>query len=196
MDLRTVLLTILIASFLLPSAQAGVRLCYTPPGTAIPENVLEAASRPGSDEDVPGGYNKLLEQIVQNRRALERGEISEKMAGDRGGLAITGNKSFPVLPFTFANVPAPYWFGNLDMQLFNGPWATGTLAGYYDEISYGNLSVSGIVTTWTVLTEDDNYYEENNNGLWPNENLHDDRTLWLNKLHPRASAFRPKPNSF
>ncbi len=166
-----VIVTFLLQLTLPQTVSAGIRLCYTNPGVEISEEVRRAAERPGSDWDVPGGYNRLLERVIENRRAIQRGEVSEKMAKTMGGTAITGIKNFPVFPFAYANVSAPITSNMFDQQLFTGPWPTGTLSQYYDEVSYSNLAVGGVVAAIVTVSNNDTYYEDGTNGLWPNVTL-------------------------
>jgi M6 family metalloprotease-like protein len=44
---------------------------------------------------------------------------------------------------------------------------TGSLTDYYDEVSYGNITVTGTVFNWTTLPSNDTVYEGGNNGLPP-----------------------------
>jgi M6 family metalloprotease-like protein len=82
---------------------------------------------------------------------------------------VTGEFSFPVLLGAFPNRPAPFDPDSLRRELFAGPWPTGTLADYYEEVSYGALAVSGLVTGWVTTSHPDTYYEGSSNGLLPND---------------------------
>ncbi|MCA9771209.1 MAG: M6 family metalloprotease domain-containing protein, partial [Myxococcales bacterium] len=63
----------------------------------------------------------------------------------------------PILAVEFQNRAAPYARQVLQDVLFDDN-PTGTMTDYYDEISYGNLQVSGTVYGWTQLAKDDDYY--------------------------------------
>ncbi len=83
-----------------------------------------------------------------------------------GGVAITGSRSIPVLTVKFNNTPAdPYAPANLQQELFDGPWPTGTMTDYYREISYGRFTVTGTVAAWRKLSQNDTFYEAGCNGL-------------------------------
>ncbi|MCA9772775.1 MAG: M6 family metalloprotease domain-containing protein, partial [Myxococcales bacterium] len=83
-----------------------------------------------------------------------------------GTKAVAGTTAVPVILVKYANTPAdPYPNADLQTELFDGPWATGTMADFYDEISYGNLDVTGTVFDWAQLAQDDTYYEGGCNGL-------------------------------
>lgn len=84
----------------------------------------------------------------------------------------SGEKAIPVLTVKFANSSVePFSVNNLQQQLFDGPWPTGTLSDYYREISYGQFSFTGTVYNWQTLSRNDAYYEGASNGLG-----HDSRT--------------------
>lgn len=102
----------------------------------------------------------LVRQIQANRLAVQRGDITPAAAAARGGVAVSGVKSVPVLLAKFGNTGAdPYPPANLQRQLFDGPWPTGTMADYYREISYGAFTVNGTVAPWRALTRNDTFYE-------------------------------------
>ncbi len=105
-------------------------------------------------------FLRLVRQIQENRAAVRRGEMTADAAAARGGVAVSGVKSVPVLLAKFRNTGAdPYPPANLQRQLFDGPWPTGTMADYYREISYGAFTVNGMVTPWRTLAQNDTFYE-------------------------------------
>jgi M6 family metalloprotease-like protein len=73
--------------------------------------------------------------------------------------AVTGRRQIPVLMALFANTEAPpYDVANLQRELFDGPWPTGTMTSYYEEVSNGKFSVGGTVYPWKKLAQDDAFY--------------------------------------
>lgn len=73
--------------------------------------------------------------------------------------AVSGKKEIPVLTATFSDSPkTPYVSGDLQTQLFDGPWKSGTLTQYYDEISSGRFGLSGTVYDWVKLSQPASYY--------------------------------------
>jgi M6 family metalloprotease-like protein len=73
---------------------------------------------------------------------------------------IQGQRRIPVVTANFheyANPPYPV--ADLQRELFDGPWPTGTMSQYYSEISSGSLSLSGLVSPWAQLAHDSSYYE-------------------------------------
>jgi M6 family metalloprotease-like protein len=74
--------------------------------------------------------------------------------------AILGTRSIPVLMARYANTgSAPYPVANLQKELFDGPWPTGTMTDFYKEISYNQFNVTGTVFDWKSLPSPDTFYE-------------------------------------
>jgi M6 family metalloprotease-like protein len=73
---------------------------------------------------------------------------------------------FPVLVGKFSDSGADPWvIGDLQDELFDGPWASGTMSEYFDEISYGEFIVDGEVFGWYTAPENRAHYGNNDNGL-------------------------------
>jgi M6 family metalloprotease-like protein len=107
---------------------------------------------------------------VRGERAVSFGSLaSHRGAGAAEAPSLSGTFAFPVLLGEFSNRPAGFEPSALDEKLFTGPSATGTLAEYFDEVSYGALSVTGLVADWVVTFQNDAYYEGSSNGLLPND---------------------------
>ena len=105
-------------------------------------------------------FRQLTRRIQENRAAVQRGELTLSAAAAAGGTTISGTKSIPVLLGTFNNTSSnPYPHGNLQTELFDGPWPTGTMTDYYREISYGRFTVTGTVYDWQKTGNNDSYYE-------------------------------------
>ncbi len=174
----------LAASFLLFAIPAGdlfaetaIRFCKPPTGEPLPPELREAMRQPAAD-DIPWGWRDYARRVRANRKAVEEGRLSPEKAEQSGGVAITGTKGFPVIPMLWANTPgAPYSSSDLEDQLFTGPWPTGTLKEYYEEVSYGVFSVTGVVSEWIALSEDDTYYEGSGNGSIPGSDHLDEALL-------------------
>ena len=111
-------------------------------------------------------YLPLVKKIQQNRIMVAQGLMTAAAASAQGGVVVTGSRSIPVLTATFQNSGAdPFPVADLQTQLFDGPWPTGTMTEYYEEISYGNFTVGGTVFPWFQLSQDDAFYEGGCNGL-------------------------------
>ncbi len=75
------------------------------------------------------------------------------------GDAVAGKVEVPVFMVQFADTATPpYPVADLQQQLFDGPWPTGTVTEHYDEMSDGRLEVTGEVFDWTSLPEDGDFY--------------------------------------
>ncbi|MBU8921469.1 MAG: M6 family metalloprotease domain-containing protein [Bacteroidales bacterium] len=80
--------------------------------------------------------------------------------------AVAGNTSVPIFMVKFTNTGAdPYPNSNLQTELFDGPWPTGTMSEFFSEISYGNFNLDGTVYDWFELSDYDTFYEGTENGL-------------------------------
>ena len=129
------------------------------PGQPWPESFTDWMAGPRNVQPARA-FVPLVRQIQANRAAVRRGEISGAAAAVRGGVAVSGAKSVPVLLAKFANTGAdPYPPSNLQRELFDGPWPTGTMTGYYRDISYGTFTVNGTVAAWRTLSQNDAFYE-------------------------------------
>jgi len=141
--------------------------------------------------DVPAAFTtsrsfvQLTRRIQANRAALTRGIMTIDAARAAGGIVVSGTKSIPVLTAKFNNTSAdPFAVAELQKELFDGPWSTGTMKEYYQEISYGQLTVNGTVHPWKQLASDDTFYEGGGgcNGLCPGAKVREflQQTLDLN----------------
>ncbi len=111
-------------------------------------------------------YLPLMARIQQNRLAVASGQMTLTAAAAAGGTVVSGTKEIPVLLATFSDTAGdPFPPGNLQTELFDGPWPSGTMAEYYQEISYGAFTVTGTVFPWQALANDDTFYEGGCNGL-------------------------------
>jgi M6 family metalloprotease-like protein len=123
--------------------------------TAIPPHI---AQRLRDIQVTTRGYLNLTRTVRANRSAAKAGIMLA--AGASSALKIAGQKSIPVLMATFKNTASdPYPIANLQRQLFDGPWPTGTMTDYYREISYGALTVTGTAHPWKKLDRADHFYK-------------------------------------
>ena len=128
------------------------------PGTHAPEHVRQHASRSQVSFDTPGAWRAKARDAKKNREDVtKRGGASD---------AVTGVLEVPVLCFGFNNINLPAnTVPNLQQELFDGPWPTGTLSDYYREISYGQFTFDGDVVNIGNLSSNDTIYEAGVNGL-------------------------------
>src|SRR5690606_11088119 len=101
-----------------------------------------------------------------NRIALAEGRISARDAERGGGTAVGGNLFVPVLLTLYDDSPAspPYPRQALEDELFGSP-ASGSLTQYYEEVSYGNLNLTGTVFDWRRVPHGSFDYTWLDNGL-------------------------------
>jgi M6 family metalloprotease-like protein len=128
------------------------------------------------------GFLKLTKAVVANRVAVFSGAMTIAAAEERGGTFIKGHRSIPVIALKYADTPQdPYPTSNLEQELFDGAWPSGTMSDFYKEISYGQFSVDGTVLPWFTVKNAASYYEgpvqnvngrsQPCNGLCPNSKL-------------------------
>ncbi|MCH7727222.1 MAG: M6 family metalloprotease domain-containing protein, partial [Planctomycetes bacterium] len=100
-------------------------------------------------------------QARLNRQRAASGAMTRNAALSAPyGIAVAGSRSIPVLTGTYANTPGnPYPVANLQQELFDGPWPTGTMTEIYSDMSYGQLTVDGTVFNWVGNAENDTFYE-------------------------------------
>ena len=111
----------------------------------------------------------VTRRIQANRKRMMQGALTEAAAAAApGGLSVTGTRRIPVLLSRFSNTAAaPFPEADLQKELFDGPWPTGTMTDFYKEISYGTFTVTGTVSPWQGLPKADTVYEggANCNGI-------------------------------
>ena len=72
---------------------------------------------------------------------------------------LAGTLRVPVVGARYSNyLEPPYDLSSLQMELFDGPWSTGTLRQYFTEASGGLFAVTGTVSGWVPLAQPENYY--------------------------------------
>ena len=162
-------ISLLILSMLLSQSRPMFAQIVPPAdGVPLPAHYLKMRADNPDVFQFERAWIGLVKQIKENRRRYLRGEISLEAANTRGGIRMAGNRYVPVLTGKFANTGAnPYPAADLQQELFDGPWPTGTMSQYYAEISYGAINLTGTVTNWVTVSQNDTYYEGTSNGLNP-----------------------------
>lgn len=80
-------------------------------------------------------------------------------------MMVSGTTYVPILTGKFSNTGAdPYPVSQLQTKLFAAPPAA-SMTGLYNEMSYGNLTLTGTVYNWVTVSNIDTYYEGGCNGL-------------------------------
>ncbi len=104
----------------------------------------------------------MAERVRRNRMIMAAPGVPESAAPT----AVSGTRRIPVLPFQFSDTTGePFAVANLQKELFDGPWPTGTMTEYYREISYGRFTVNGTVMPWKKISHPGTFYAGNCNGL-------------------------------
>jgi len=173
---RRVLTSLVVLSVMLISS--GLRSEIYPPGPGVeyPKAYLERVRNDKTAFQFQKAWFAKTERARQNRmeiaesaRALDvytDNDLRLLLSGRPMETAVTGTAQVPLFVVKFSNTGAdPYPSGNLQTELFDGPWPTGTMSEYYDEISYGNFALDGTVYNWFTLPNIDTYYEGTENGL-------------------------------
>jgi len=89
---------------------------------------------------------------VQDLRAMQQAGTA--------GLREEVEMAFPVISAYYSDAEVDSaTMTNLQMELFDGPWDTPTMAEHYAEMSYGQFHLSGQVYGWYPLANDGAYYE-------------------------------------
>jgi len=67
--------------------------------------------------------------------------------------------NIPILVGKFSDTGADQWsIKDLQRELFDGPWPTGTMKNYFLEMSYNQLIVDGTVYGWFQVSHEQSYY--------------------------------------
>jgi M6 family metalloprotease-like protein len=121
----------------------------------------------------PAAFTMKRAWIQKAQRIKQQREryLAEQLANGPGMIsalpseyAVSGTIQVPVFLCAFNNVAAV--FDEVDMQnnLFDDP--TNTITDYYDEVSYGNLTMTGTVYSPVQLLYNDTYYEGGCQGIF------------------------------
>jgi len=135
------------------------RLLLTAPALAT----LSAAAASGQDIEqaaatagraLPAAYYERI-QAQPDFFTLQPAWIAKAERAARQGVAVEGELKIIVVQALHADSPEPTFTAqDLARVYFTGPYANGTLAEFYDEVSGGRFAVSGDVADWvrTSLT--------------------------------------------
>jgi M6 family metalloprotease-like protein len=123
----------------------------------------------GMDFRSEGAWRRRVGAVRAARyRLLHARAFAALNAGPGGTLGrVTGRVSVPVLPITFRNVQAPFPVSQYDALLFttHAPGRPYTLKTFYEQVSNGNITVTGRVLDWIAADSVDTYYEDGCNGI-------------------------------
>jgi len=95
------------------------------------------------------------------------------------------NGSFPVVCGKYSDSGSDDWpVSQMQMQLFDGPWSTGTMRDFYHEISFNQFHLDGNVYGWYTTTLTQQYVVGNNYGFGPDAHLDEFLVQLLNWTDP------------
>ncbi len=77
---------------------------------------------------------------------------------------VTGTNNILLIVIDYPDLAATQIVASF-ADMVNGPWASGSLNDYYQEISYGNFGLSGVNAGWYAAANNHNYYA-NFDGIW------------------------------
>lgn len=178
---------LILAVVLIPiSSISGI---YPPkPGVDMPLAYFDRVKQDPTAFQMKYAWIQKAERIKNNRNIqLQMGEDARFFAPSLSseGTTVSGTAHVPVLMVKYLNTGSdPYPVSNLQTELFDGPFATGTMSQFYDEISYGALDLDGTVYNWVPLSHNDTYYEGSQNGLGGDSNVGELLTEALNYWDP------------
>ncbi len=162
------LLAIPVLAAGLLAAAPGARAQVAPPhpGVPLPQSYLDRRAADRTAFEFRHAWIDQARRVQRNRRLRELGILPGIMdASATGGFRVEGVHRIPVLAGKFANTGAdPYAPSALQAQLFDGPNPTGTVTQFYDEISYGYITLTGDVIGngsdgLIQVSQNDTYYE-------------------------------------
>ncbi len=186
---RTVVAWCMAALVVPVVSAAGV---YPPrPGVRIPDAYYERVRKDRTAFQFQHAWIGKTRRIRENREryVAQHGFYRMNLVppAERPQLAVGGTFRIPVLVSKFSNTGAdPYPTSTLQTKLFDGPFSPMTMTQFYQEISYGNLTVNGDVIGWTQLSQADTYYEGGTgcNGLCGTSKVGQFITETLNAVDP------------
>jgi M6 family metalloprotease-like protein len=125
---------------------------------------------PGFDFAPDGAWRKRTGQIRQARQSLLRsGSLRALNATGPSATRVTGNYNLPVVLISYTDSAMPFPAANYQDVLFNPapspsirPYSVKT---YYEEISNGNITITGNVFAPITTTFASTYYQDNCNGI-------------------------------
>ncbi|MBL7027756.1 MAG: M6 family metalloprotease domain-containing protein [Candidatus Marinimicrobia bacterium] len=172
---RLILAHILILSIVLGSTPAK-------PGV-IPSEKVKRQIEIMSESYTQGGLAAKMQRVkAANLEAAANGtrDLREDVYG-----------SFPVILGSYSDSDDNQnVVGQLQQELFDGPWPTITMTEHYEQMSYGQYHLSGTVYGWYELSHESEYYEGSqtspyDNGFYgPPGGVGDFMTESLNQADP------------
>jgi len=112
-------------------------------------------------EFIRGLQHNLPFSSFQIQKALDKNPINRSNT-KRGGFPSTGENKLLMILANFADTDTTYTQQNFDdyMNKPGGYTGKGSFKDYYQEVSYGQLTVQTVVTVWITLPKNHDYYAE------------------------------------
>lgn len=169
---QTLTAAALLAAFTAPAAAQDVIEIGRRNGVEAPAWIRRELARNPSAFEFRHAWKPDLRRVQEARARLAARGIDARAVPTRTAAryeaAVSGVYRVPTLTVLFANTPAePYPYTDLQARLYDGPSATLTLSGFYDEMSRGVFDLRGTVFPWVRLSQPDTYYEGTENGSVP-----------------------------
>lgn len=163
-----VCLSVLICLLLTIPMRALAQPVSPQEGGGLPDVALRVMQRDPTAFQFERAWKQQLERVRANRKLMEQGALQGTPEQMFKMTTVSGVRKVPVFLCKYSDTgTSPISRSDLQQELFDGPWPDGTMTEYYDEISYGNLSLAGTVYDWVTLANNDNYYAGSVYGLDP-----------------------------
>lgn len=160
--------------WVLPSP-ATAQIVSPAPGVKMPQAYFDRVARDPRAFQLDKAWIAKTERAKDARRVFfseaARGGMSRSLVPPPDEIAVAGTMRIAVIAIKYANTAVdPYPTSALQAKLFNGLNPTGTVTELYDEMSYGQLTMTGTVypaspSSWVQASQNDTYYEGGANGL-------------------------------
>ena len=161
-------LTFLCAVVLLAPGSAHAQPISSDDGRPLPEAARRLMQQNPEAYTFERSLKDLTVRARENRQLLQQGLLRGTPEQLARKTAVSGVRKVPIFLAKYDDTGSdPVSTGDMQQMLFDGPWPTGTMTEYYDEISYGLLQLDGTVYDWVTLPDGDDYYAGTTNGLDP-----------------------------
>ena len=134
---------------------------------AYPRSRIGRFEVDGLDFRPTGAWRKGAERVRSNRFGLMGLRALSVLNGRSAMTRVSGTYFVPVVPITFSNTTPPFPATQYQNVLFSpSPSAEPySVRSYYQEMSRGSVTISGVVLDWVVADSADVYYEDGCNGV-------------------------------
>jgi M6 family metalloprotease-like protein len=141
------------------------------PGVELPQAYFDRVAEDRTAFQFQKAWIEKARKAKEARRAFLAGgrrpamELASLPESIRSTMVVSGTVQVPVLLGKFLNtVAAPYPASDLQTKLFAPPPAL-SMTGLYNEMSYGNVYLTGTAYDWATVSQPDVYYEAGCNGV-------------------------------